>query len=191
MSEWDKVVDFHGHACCILAVGYRAALMALEKIKPVQEEEKLVAIAGTLDCSTDAIQVVLRCTAGSRRLLIREQGKYVFTVAREGMAVRLALKPGILSLYGEDFALLMEKVANGAASAEEREHFYKIQQPLMERILRAAPEDLFNCSETVMELPQAGYNFTPVVCHLCGEEVFSNYAALREGKYICPECMDN
>jgi len=31
MNDWGKVVSFHGHPCCLLAVGYRATKVALEQ----------------------------------------------------------------------------------------------------------------------------------------------------------------
>ncbi|MCL6479630.1 MAG: formylmethanofuran dehydrogenase [Peptococcaceae bacterium] len=188
MTLWEKVVDFHGHACCILAVGYRAAELALQKLAPLSGDERLTAVVETLDCSTDAVQVVLRCTLGSRRLLVRKRGKYVFSVAKPGKAVRLALRPGIIGRFGPDFAVLMEKVANGTASPGEKERFYSLQQPLMDYIMQAPAEELFDSREISFVLPDPGFVFASVVCEECGEEVFTKFSLLREGKYLCPDC---
>ena len=188
MTLWEKVVEFHGHACCILAVGYRAATLALEKLGPLAGDDRLAAVVETVDCSTDAVQVVLRCTLGSRRLLVRERGKYAFTVARPGKAVRLALKPGVIARYGAGFAALMEKVANGIASPGEKEHFNSLQQPLMDYIMQAPAEELFNCRQVSFNMSGPGFNFSSVVCEICGEEVFTNFVLSREGKHICLDC---
>jgi len=32
LSDWQRVIDFHGHACCILAIGYKAAKLALSLV---------------------------------------------------------------------------------------------------------------------------------------------------------------
>jgi len=53
LTLWEKVVDFHGHACCILAVGYRAAGLALQKLAPLSGDERLAAVVETLDCSSE------------------------------------------------------------------------------------------------------------------------------------------
>ncbi|MCL6612823.1 MAG: formylmethanofuran dehydrogenase [Peptococcaceae bacterium] len=188
MNLWERAIEFHGHHCCVLAVGYRAAMLAREKLGPLQEGERLEAVVETADCSTDALQAVLRCTVGNRRLLVRDRGKHVFTVAKPGKAVRLALKPGIISRYGTDFAVLMEKVANGTASPGEKGRFYSWQQPLMEYILQAPAEDLFDCREVSRAPADPGFVFVSVACDKCGEEVFASFAAEREGKRVCPDC---
>lgn len=56
MDDWQKVIAFHGHACCILAIGYRAAKLALSLIRETSDEgEQPVALVETVDCSTDAV----------------------------------------------------------------------------------------------------------------------------------------
>lgn len=188
MNSWEKAIDFHGHPCCILAVGYRAAILAREMLAPLQEGERLEAVVETADCSTDAVQAILRCTVGNRRLLVRDRGKYVFTVAKPGKAVRLALKPGIISRCGPDFVVLMERVANGTASPGEKERFYSWQQALMDYIMQAPAEDLFECREVAHVFTEPGFAFVTVACEKCGEEVSARLAAVREGKQVCPEC---
>lgn len=188
MDAWEKAKEFHGHQCCILAVGYRAAVLAKEMLAPLREGEHLEAVVETADCSADAVQAVLRCTAGNRRLLVRDRGKYVFTVAKPGKAVRLSLKPGIIGRYSADFAALMEKVANGNASPGEQERFYSLQQPLMDYILQAPAAELFHCREVSHEFSSPGFTFIPVVCAECGEEVFAGYAVARNGEQVCQDC---
>ncbi|MCL6559591.1 MAG: formylmethanofuran dehydrogenase [Firmicutes bacterium] len=191
MNFWEKAIEFHGHQCCILAVGYRAASLAMDMLAPLKEGECLEAVVETADCSTDAIQAVLRCTVGNRRLLVREHGKYVFTVAKPGKAVRLALKPGTLSRFGPDFTVLMEKVANGIATPDEKDRFYSRQQPLMDYILQAPAEELFDCREVFHMPVEPGFVFVSVVCDVCGEEVFARFAAVQEGKRVCPDCASS
>lgn len=188
MGLWESTIEFHGHACCVLAVGYRAAVLAKEILAPLQEEERLQAIAETVDCSTDALQVVLRCTMGSRRLRTNERGKYVFTVARPGKAVRLALKPLVIGRFGSEFIELMESVANGTASPGEKHHFFYRQQPLIQYILEAPNEDLFNWREVNFGPMEPGFVFASCICNGCGEEVFEKFAVARQGKHFCPDC---
>ena len=159
MDLWDKVIDFHGHACCVLAVGYRAALAAEDLISP-GGEERLFAVVSTADCSTDALQVVLSTTTGKRNLIVREQGKHVFMVSGERRAVRLTLREEVLGSGGDEFKSLMSAVANGVASDDEREKFYKLQAPLMEYILNAPLEELFNVEEADSERVNPGFLFS-------------------------------
>jgi formylmethanofuran dehydrogenase subunit E len=161
LSIWDRAIDFHGHACCVLAIGYRAAMLAWEQLTPAAGGGHFSAVVETADCSTDAIQAVLQCTTGNRRLQVRERGKYVFTVARDGAALRLVLKSGVLAAPGADFMELMAAVANGAASQSERELFYTRQQPFMEQILKKPALDLFDCRLTSSHQPTLVLSLTP------------------------------
>ena len=73
---WEKCVEFHGHACGGLALGYRAALYAAQllDVTPAEDEE-LVCIAENDACGVDAIQVVLHCSVGKGNLLFHLTGK--------------------------------------------------------------------------------------------------------------------
>jgi formylmethanofuran dehydrogenase subunit E len=192
LDDWRKVIEFHGHACCILAVGYRAAKLALSLMQEVLEQgEQPVALVETVDCSTDAVQVVTGCTFGKRCLKVKETGKYAFTLGSPstGRAVRVVLKPGILSRFGEAFLDLMEKVANGEASAEEREQFYVQQESLMQYILNAPAEELFSIQKVKLNPIPPGFTFRFTCCDNCGEEFLSANAHRVGDRVLCPVCF--
>ena len=89
---WKKCVDFHGHSCGGLAIGYRAALYAKELLGTGRsEDEEIVCVAENDACGVDAIQVLLGCSAGKGNLLFRMRGKQAFSFFRrsDGKAVRL------------------------------------------------------------------------------------------------------
>ena len=63
LELWKGCVEFHGHECGGLAVGFRAALYAKELLgEERSEDEELVCIAETDACGVDAILVILGCT---------------------------------------------------------------------------------------------------------------------------------
>lgn len=188
MDMWDYTVHFHGHACCILAVGYRAALLAKAKLSPAENDE-IMAQVGTVDCSTDALQTVLGCTLGKRTLTVNDCGKHKFIVAIPGRAVCITLKPGTLTHTEPDFVELMEKVAAGAASSDEEARFYEWQKPLMQYILSAPAESLFTCKDSVFPPCSVTFSFKSVQCSACGEAVFISYAKCRDADFFCPECL--
>ena len=189
MSYWEKSIQLHGHQCCVLAVGYRAGRYAKELLAQTEENQELFAIVETVDCSTDAIQVVLGCTTGSRRLLVKEQGKHVFIISNHEKAVRIALKPNVLVSKGDVFLDLMNKVANGDATEEQRSKFYKLQDPLMEYILKAPAEELFMIKYVPSIFREPGYNFDIKVCEKCKEGVASMFAQNNRGQYLCQSCI--
>ena len=62
---WDRAVDFHGHACPGLTIGYRAALYAAELLElDFSEDEDVVCVSENDACGVDAIQAVLGCSIG-------------------------------------------------------------------------------------------------------------------------------
>ena len=62
-SLYKKCVDFHGHSCGGLLIGFRAALCAMEQfgISEPSPDEELVCIAENDACGIDAIQALLGC----------------------------------------------------------------------------------------------------------------------------------
>ena len=80
-SLYKKCVDFHGHSCGGLLIGFRAALCAMEQfgISEPSPDEELVCIAENDACGIDAIQALLGCTAGKGNLILRLRGKQAFT----------------------------------------------------------------------------------------------------------------
>ncbi len=70
-DDFKKCLDFHGHLCPGLAIGYRAATGALEWLKENRsEDEELVAIVETDACGADAVQVLTGCTFGKGNLQV-------------------------------------------------------------------------------------------------------------------------
>jgi len=93
---WEKAMEFHGHICPGLTVGFRAAEEALRRIGVSQaKDEELVAIVENEACGVDAVQVLTGCTFGKGNLLFRDWGKQMFTLVRrnDGQRIRLAVKP--------------------------------------------------------------------------------------------------
>ena len=64
-GDFGKCIEFHGHTCPGLAIGFRAARTLMERlgVKKAPDEE-LVAIVETDACGADAIQVMTGCTFG-------------------------------------------------------------------------------------------------------------------------------
>jgi formylmethanofuran dehydrogenase subunit E len=68
-----EVIRFHGHMCPGLAIGYRAAKIAMERLGSWRaEDEELVAIVENDSCSVDAIQWITGCTFGKGNFFFRD-----------------------------------------------------------------------------------------------------------------------
>ncbi|MBC7347244.1 MAG: formylmethanofuran dehydrogenase [Clostridia bacterium] len=192
MDHWEQAIALHGHACCLLAVGYRAAEVALGEFAQMGiATDDLAAIVENRTCAVDAIQAVCRTTLGNGRLRVRDSGKYVFTIGnpKSGKGVRVALKAGILSRPGPEFTALMERVANQEADAEERARFYAWQEPLMRFLLEAGAEEIFEVAPVDFSFSRERLGLVTAVCDRCGEEVATVYIRqLAGGEMLCPAC---
>jgi formylmethanofuran dehydrogenase subunit E len=190
MTDWEKVIAFHGHPCCLLAIGYRATRVALEKLGAGVHGHDLVAVVENRTCAADAVQVMSGCTFGKRNFVYRDNGKYVFTFARMGerQALRVSLKAGVLSREGDEFVTLMEKVANGVATEGEREEFYRRQEPLMKYILEGPAEEIFEMQFVDSEIRLPELCLEMITCSRCGEEMMKDHAFLQEGRPVCKDC---
>ena len=93
---YKKCVDFHGHSCGGLLLGFRAALCAMERftITEPSPDEEIVCVAENDACGIDAVQALLGCTAGKGNLILRLHGKQAFTFfdRKSGDSFRIVLK---------------------------------------------------------------------------------------------------
>ncbi|MDQ6947474.1 MAG: FmdE family protein, partial [Actinomycetota bacterium] len=91
-----RIVEFHGHMCPGLAMGIRAAEVALAEIGPHSTDEEVVAIVETDMCGVDAIQFLTGCTFGKGNLIHRDYGKNAYTFIRrsDGRAIRVSGRGG-------------------------------------------------------------------------------------------------
>ena len=82
-EDLKPVIDFHGHFCPGVLIGWRASKLALKLLGVGRDrDEELVAITENDACGVDAVQYVLGCTFGKGNLVFRDYGKQAFTVFR-------------------------------------------------------------------------------------------------------------
>ncbi len=93
--ELKRIADFHGHLCPELAIGYRAAKLALSYLAvPDAPASDLKVVAENSTSALDAIQFLTGCTTGNGRLVHKDYGKHVyfFTLSRKLRSLRLSLR---------------------------------------------------------------------------------------------------
>jgi formylmethanofuran dehydrogenase subunit E len=167
-ADLAEVARFHGHLCPGLAIGYRAAKIALEALAAERaEDEELVAIVENDSCSADAVQWITGCTFGKGNFIFRDYGKQVFTLALRpsGRAVRVALK------------------ARPQAEPESQD-----RETRTNWLLHAPAEDLFDVRTTTIRLPEPAQIRESLVCDTCGEAVMPTRAVERDGRTLCIPC---
>ena len=167
MTLWEKCVDFHGHHCGGLRIGYAAAEYAMKLLNiGFSDNEQVVCICENDACGVDAIQVMLGCSIGKGNLLFHMTGKQAFSFYNRatGESVRLVLKPKPLNM-----------------TPEESKGYY----------FDRTCEELFDTMEARIPLPTPAKIFDSYNCECCGEKTGSNWIRIVGGKKLCLDCYES
>ena len=165
---WEKCVTFHGHECPGLAIGFRTAQIAMEKLgesMSALSDEEIVCVTENDACGVDAVQVITGCTIGKGNLIYRPTGKMAFSFfcRKSGKNIRIVLKPK----------------SDPDMSREEWQRY----------LLQAPAEDAFFIKTPGFTLPERARLFSSVVCEACGEAAPEHMMRLQEGKKVCMDCF--
>jgi len=166
-ADLDRVLEFHGHFCPGVLIGYRAARIGLARLGSARSaDEELVAMVENDSCAVDAVQVLTGATFGKGNLIYHDFGKQVFTFALRpsGRAVRVALKAGALG--------------GGEASREDKARM----------LLDQSDEELFKIEDTTIALPPAAQILKSLICASCGEPVMETRTREVNGRRLCLPC---
>lgn len=186
-AKLQETVRFHGHMCAGLALGARAAEIALEELGATPGE--VVAAIETHTCSADAVQGLTGCTLGNGKLFYRDYAKNAYTFwGPDGSAVRLVAHPDHRPAeFWESFA----RVQAGTADEEELGAFFAFQRQWSDQILRAPAEELFRIQRVQEPPPTRPMVSAPVVCEACGEATMEAWARPGEGRTLCVPCAES
>jgi formylmethanofuran dehydrogenase subunit E len=188
----DNVVEFHGHMCAGLAMGIRAAEVALDEIGPHAPDEEVVAIVETDMCAVDAIQFLTGCTLGKGNLVHRDHGKNAYTFIRrsDGKAVRISTRSGA---WGRDPAwlALFAKVRSGTATAEERQQFASDQRERSRLVMEVPLDELFDVRAIEVEAPAPARILATVECSGCHELTMETRIRRLDEQEWCLPCFDD
>jgi formylmethanofuran dehydrogenase subunit E len=164
-------VEFHGHLCPGLVIGYGAAkaAMAALGLKRSQDEE-VVAVVENNSCSVDALQVLLGTTFGKGNLFWLDQGKQVFTISDRGQkrAVRV-------SFQGDH---LKSTLPDGQVD----------RQAFMQALLTRPQDEVYKVEEVPFLPPPQAKVEPSLICSMCGEPVQASRALKAGDRVYCQAC---
>ncbi len=192
IASWDEVVNFHGHSCMGLAVGYRVSEAALCELGGTRDvDEELLAIVENDSCAIDAVQYVTGCTMGKGNLFFRDHGKPVYTFCRrsDGKAVRVVAK-GLDEKRYPELAALREKLLSGDATEDDRKQYDQKAQEALKTFLTDPLESIVDIQEVEIDPPEKARIFNTVNCADCGERVMEPRARVKKGQMVCIPCSD-
>jgi formylmethanofuran dehydrogenase subunit E len=168
-ADLARVIEFHGHLCPGVLIGYRAAKAGMARLAAGRAaDEELIAIVENDSCAVDAVQVLTGATFGKGNLFFRDHGKQVFTFALRpgGRAVRVALKANALG--------------PGGLTRDEKSRL----------LLDRPDEELFTIAETIIPLPPEAEIRRSIICPGCGEPVMETKTRDVGGRKLCRPCAD-
>ena len=193
-GRFAEAAKFHGHICPGLALGYRAAEIALERLRSGRsEDEELVTIVETDACGVDAIQFLTGCTLGKGNLLIKDHGKHAFTFInrRTGDAVRVIGNPSFdTNALDPDLAPIRARVFQGGASDEDLAEYRRRMERVVEAILDTPAETLFSIQDVDIDIPERARIFRSVPCARCGEMTAESRVRVEDGELVCYACSE-
>ena len=191
-ADYQKAIDFHGHCCPGLTIGYLAAKAALAHLKVERAaDEELVTIVESDGCGIDAVQVLLGCTIGKGNLIYKDYGKQAYTIGNRstGQAVRIVMTGDMVPLTTEQESI-KTAVFSEQATPEQEEAWHKLQSERTAHLLATPFEEIFKIQDVELKLPSEAKIFNSVICEYCGEKVMEARARLKNGKIACLACTE-
>ena len=167
-TTWKNCVSFHGHSCPGLAIGYRAALAARDRLGVTfSADEEIVCVTENDACGVDAVQVLTGCSLGKGNLIHRGTGKMAFSFfdRKQDTSIRILFKRPM-----------------GGGENLDREHMQQL-------ILTAPDEEIFIFSTPAYAVPARARLFASEICEKCGEAAPENKIRLLEGQKVCLDCF--
>ena len=182
-------IQFHGHLCPGLSLGYRVAKAALRELKAERpHDEELVAIVENDSCSADAIQYITGCTFGKGNLLFRDYGKHVYTFynRRTGEGIRISED---YRGYESDPRYPELKKRQEAGEDVDREMMeYKMEKA--SAILRSEEQEIFTVDRITTPPPGEARIRASVRCAQCGEKFMESRGRVKNGRIVCIPCSE-
>lgn len=181
-------IQFHGHLCPGLSLGYRVAKAALRELNADRpEDEELVAVVENDSCAVDAIQFITGCTLGKGNLVFHDYGKHVYSFfnRRTGKGVRISE-----DYRGFDndtrYPELLKRQESGENTAREKQAY------MMEKaaaILHAHEKDIMTITSLSSQPPDRARIRSSVRCSECNEKFMESRGRVKNGRIVCISCF--
>lgn len=183
---------FHGHLCAELAMGIRAAEVALERLGRHGPGTELAAIVETDSCAVDAIQFLTGCTLGQGNLIQLDYGKFAFVFIRrsDGHGLRVSMCPGAWAPSDPEWDFVAARVRAGMASATQRQRFEALRYRRGRWVLGRPLAQLYEVAEVTLEPPPRTGGYHDADCDGCGEPTDGARLHRLHGRRLCSPCLD-
>jgi len=186
-----ETIRFHGHSCPGLAIGIRAAELALSEMGRLTDEE-IVAVVETDMCGVDAIQFLTGCTFGKGNLIHLDYGKNAFTFYRRSdeKAIRIMSRPEVIRDPDDELNSLRKKRAAETLTVEEEKRLKEAIAARTKRIMEASLKELFEVKPAQGVMPGKARVLESLTCHACGEATMESRTRRFLGQTLCIPCFE-
>jgi formylmethanofuran dehydrogenase subunit E len=186
-----KTIEFHGHSCPGLAIGIRAAEVALREVGRSSDEE-VVAVVENDNCAVDAIQFLLSCTFGKGNLIHLDYGKLAFTFYRrsDGKAIRVVGGPKIFGYQDDEFMTLRKTKMIRDLTGEEKDRLKSATAARIKQIMEADLDELFEVTPAQSPIPRKAQILESLLCEACGERTMESRTRRFLGQILCVPCFE-
>lgn len=91
-TPWEQVIEFHGHTCPEIALGFRVAQIAIRELEiQPSSDPQLMVTAYTHSCAIDAFQVLNHATYGRGNLIVHEKKQHIYHFQYSGKSEGLQI----------------------------------------------------------------------------------------------------
>ncbi len=189
-EQIDATIAFHGHSCPGLAIGIRAAELALRELENPRDTE-IVAVVETDMCGVDALQFLLGTTMGKGNLIHRDHGKMAFSFFRRetGQGVRALLNPAARGGMDDEMAELMKKTGSGKATDAEKQRMAELRATLQDRFMTLPLDEMFQVTKVDQGAPRPPRILESLDCAHCGEKTMESRTRRFGGATLCIPCF--
>ena len=188
----EQTEAFHGHMCPGLAIGIRAAEVALRDIGPHAGDEEVVALVETDMCGVDAIQYLTGCTFGKGNLIHLDYGKNAFTFFRrsDDKGVRIVANPEALAPPDPEWEALRNRLGKEDLTSEEKHRFEELHKARSRQILSTPLDQLFEFKKPHEKIPHHARIMDSLTCESCGEQAMESRTRRFAEKTLCIPCFE-
>jgi len=188
-TDLREAIQFHGHLCPGLALGFRVAKAALRELKADRpRDEELVAIVENDSCAADAIQFITGATFGKGNLIFHDYGKHVYTFFNRRTNHGVRISEDYRGFDNDSrFPELKKRQEAGEDVSRERQEY------MMEKaaaILTADEKEIMTITPVTAPPPHEARIRGSVRCAICGEKFMESRGRVRNGKIVCIPCSE-
>jgi formylmethanofuran dehydrogenase subunit E len=188
-NDLREAIQFHGHLCPGLALGYRVAKAALRELKADRpQDEELVAIVENDSCAVDAVQFITGCTFGKGNLIFRDYGKHVYTLFNRRTKQGVRISEDYRGFEDDQRYPELKKRQEAGEDVSREMQVFKMEKA--SAILKADEKEILTITPMSSPPPDEAKIRSSLRCAMCGEKFMGSRSREKSGKVVCIPCFE-